>query len=175
MLRSFTICHDPADDVVDRTSTDETQSSCSKEAMKDGGIRARTYSTVNVVSADIPFAVRYSSIEVRRYEPLIRNSRGTGRSVSKRLFTRVESAYRLRDVGTNIGPVESGRERSASFVVNCRRIWDPAVDSETPTCAMLDSCDDQSRQNGINFSSWPRFQICPAVKKSQVCKNLRKP
>jgi hypothetical protein len=57
---------------------------------------ARTYSTASVLSAEIPLAVRYSSIEVRRKEPLMRNSSGMGLSDPKRLFTSVESAYRRR-------------------------------------------------------------------------------
>ena len=50
----------------ERTSTELTQSSCSKEATWTGGMRARTYSSARVVSAEIPFAVRYSSSEVRK-------------------------------------------------------------------------------------------------------------
>jgi hypothetical protein len=51
---------------AERTSTELTQSSWTKEATCRGGIRARTYSTLRVVSADTPFKVRYSSIEVRK-------------------------------------------------------------------------------------------------------------
>jgi hypothetical protein len=61
--------------------------------------RARTYSTFKVVSAEMPLAVRNSSIEVRRNWPLMRNSKGTGCSVSSRRFTRVESWY-LRSSAT---------------------------------------------------------------------------
>ena len=57
---------------------------------------ARTYSTSSVVSADMPFAVRYSSNDVRRNVPLIRNSNGMGFSDCNRVFTRVERAYRRR-------------------------------------------------------------------------------
>ena len=53
---------------------------------------ALTYSTVRVVSADMPFAVRYSSKEVRRNEPLIKNSNGIGFSDCRRVLTRVERA-----------------------------------------------------------------------------------
>ena len=53
---------------------------------------ARTYSTVSVVSEEIPFEVRYSSIEVRRKVPLTRNSKGMGFSVWRRVLTRVERA-----------------------------------------------------------------------------------
>lgn len=70
--------HWAAADVTDRTSMALIQSSCSKEARYRGGIVARTYSTVKVVSEEIPFDVRYSSIEVRRKVPLIRNSKGIG-------------------------------------------------------------------------------------------------
>lgn len=61
--------------------------------MCSGGIRARTYSTSSVVSADMPFAVRYSSIEVRRYVPFTRNSSGIGLSLPSKLLTKVDSAY----------------------------------------------------------------------------------
>ena len=57
---------------------------------------ARTYSTARVVSADMPFAVRYSSKEVRRKVPLMRNSNGMGFSVCRRVLTSVERAYRRR-------------------------------------------------------------------------------
>ena len=57
---------------------------------------ARTYSTVSVVSDDIPLAVRYSSIEVRRKVPFMRNSKGTGFSFSSRALTSVERAYRRK-------------------------------------------------------------------------------
>ena len=53
---------------------------------------ARTYSTVSVTSDEMPFDVRYSSIEVRRKVPLIRNSNGIGFSVWRRVLTRVERA-----------------------------------------------------------------------------------
>jgi hypothetical protein len=95
----FLPAHFPAADVVERRSTLLTQSSCSNEATCDGGTRARTYSTFKVVSAEMPLAVRNSSIEVRRNWPLIRNSKGTGCSVSSRRFTRVESWY-LRSSAT---------------------------------------------------------------------------
>ena len=57
---------------------------------------ARMYSTVRVFSADIPFAVRNSSKEVRRKVPLIRNSNGMGFCDCNKVFTRVERAYRRR-------------------------------------------------------------------------------
>ena len=57
---------------------------------------ARTYSTASVVSEDMPFAVRYSSKEVRRNVPLIRNSKGMGFSDCKRVLTSVESAKRRK-------------------------------------------------------------------------------
>ena len=57
---------------------------------------ARIYSTVRVFSAEIPFAVRNSSKEVRRNVPLIRNSNGMGFSDCNKVFTRVERAYRRR-------------------------------------------------------------------------------
>lgn len=53
---------------------------------------ARTYSTASVVSEDMPFAVRYSSKDVRRNIPLIRNSKGMGFSDCKRVLTSVERA-----------------------------------------------------------------------------------
>lgn len=82
----------PTKEVVDRTSTELTQSSCSKEARYSGGMIARTYSTVSVVSDEIPFAVRYSSMEVLRKVPLMRNSNGIGFSDWSRVLTRVERA-----------------------------------------------------------------------------------
>ena len=57
---------------------------------------ARTYSTARVVSADTPFAVRYSSREVRRNVPLMRNSNGMGFSDCNRVLTSVDRAYRRR-------------------------------------------------------------------------------
>jgi hypothetical protein len=83
-------------DSEDRTSTELTQSSCSMEEMCTGGIKARTYSTLSVVSAEMAFAVRNSSIVVRRNWPFMRNSKGMGFSDSRRLLTRVERAYRRR-------------------------------------------------------------------------------
>lgn len=80
------------------TSTEETQSSCSKLEMWIGGINARTYSTLSVVSAEIALAVRNSSMVVRRNWPLIKNSKGMGFSDSSRLLTRVERAYRFSAV-----------------------------------------------------------------------------
>ncbi len=53
---------------------------------------ARTYSTSRVVSADMPFSVRYSSIVDLRNEPLMMNSKGTGLGDSSIVFTRVERA-----------------------------------------------------------------------------------
>ena len=82
----------PSSEEADKTSTELTQSSCSKEARYRGGIIARTYSTESVVSDEIPLAVRYSSMEVRRKVPLIRNSKGIGFSVCNRALTRVERA-----------------------------------------------------------------------------------
>ena len=81
-----------AGEVFEMTSTELTQSSCSKETRWIGGMIARTYSTVRRVSAETPFAVRYSSIEVRRNLPLMRNSKGMGLSFSRRALTRVERA-----------------------------------------------------------------------------------
>lgn len=57
---------------------------------------ARTYSTARVVSADMPFAVRYSSRDVRRNVPLTRNSNGMGFSDCNKVLTSVERAYRRR-------------------------------------------------------------------------------
>lgn len=57
---------------------------------------ARTYSRARVVSADMPFAVRYSSSDVRRNVPLIRNSKGIGFSDCRRVLTSVDRAYRRR-------------------------------------------------------------------------------
>ena len=90
--------HDAAADVADSTSVELTQSSCSKEAMCSGGIKARTYSISMVVSAEMPLAVRYSSMEVRRNVPLIKNSNGIGFSLPSRLLTSVDSAYRRRPI-----------------------------------------------------------------------------
>lgn len=81
---------------AESTSTALTQSSCWNEATWVGGIWARTYSTVRRVSADMPLLVRKSSIEVRRNCPLMRNSRGTGLSVSRRWFTSCERLKRLK-------------------------------------------------------------------------------
>ena len=53
---------------------------------------ARTYSTVSVVSDEMPLDVMYSSIEVRRKVPLMRNSKGMGFSVWRSVLTRVERA-----------------------------------------------------------------------------------
>ena len=53
---------------------------------------ARTYSIDSVVSDDMPLAVRYSSMEVRRKVPLMRNSNGIGFSFSSRALTSVERA-----------------------------------------------------------------------------------
>jgi hypothetical protein len=64
-----------------------------------------------VVSAEIAFAVRNSSIVVRRNWPFIKNSKGMGFSDSRRLFTRVERAYRLR------ASSKSGPEISSIFVL----------------------------------------------------------
>ena len=60
---------------------------------------ARTYSSARVVSADTPFAVRYSSKDVRRNVPLMRNSNGMGFSDCNRVLTSVERAYRRRSGG----------------------------------------------------------------------------
>lgn len=87
-----------AGDVAESTSVELTQSSCWKEAICNGGISALIYSISSVVSEDIPFAVKYSSIEVRRKVPLIRNSNGTGFSFPRRLFTNVDSAYLRKPV-----------------------------------------------------------------------------
>ena len=61
---------------------------------------ARTYSTVRVFSADIPLAVRYSSREVRRKLPLIKNSRGMGFSDRSNVLTNVDNAYRRKSETT---------------------------------------------------------------------------
>lgn len=53
---------------------------------------AWAYSRARVVSEDMPFAVRYSSRDVRRKVPLIKNSKGIGFSDCKSVLTRVESA-----------------------------------------------------------------------------------
>ncbi len=53
---------------------------------------ARTYSTARVVSEDMPLAVRYSSNDVRRNVPLIKNSKGIGFSDWSNVLTSVESA-----------------------------------------------------------------------------------
>ena len=82
----------PERDVFESTSTELTQSSCSNDALYDGGMSARTYSTSRVVSADMPFSVRYSSIVDLRNEPLMMNSKGTGLGDSSIVFTRVERA-----------------------------------------------------------------------------------
>lgn len=78
--------------MLEITSTELIQSSCSNDARYTGGMIARRYSTVRIVSAEMPLTVRYSSMDVRRYLPLIRNSKGIGFSVSRRALTRVESA-----------------------------------------------------------------------------------
>lgn len=74
--------HNPAGELFDRTSTQLTQSSCSKDASKSGGIKLRTYWRFKVVSELKPFCVRYSSMVVRRNWPLIKKSNGMGDSVS---------------------------------------------------------------------------------------------
>lgn len=91
-----------ASDSEASTSTELTQSSCSKLEMCIGGINARTYSILSVVSAEIAFAVRNSSIEVRRNWPFIKNSKGIGFSDSSKLLTSVESAYRLRPIDKSV-------------------------------------------------------------------------
>lgn len=60
------------------TSTADTQSSCSKEAVKDGGMEERTYWRVRVVSEERPAVCRYSASVERKKVPLIRMSNGTG-------------------------------------------------------------------------------------------------
>jgi len=50
------------------------------------------YSTLRVVSAEMPFSVRKSSMEVRRNWPLMRNSKGIGVGESRRVLQRVERA-----------------------------------------------------------------------------------
>lgn len=62
----------------ERTSTADTQSSCSKEAVNDGGIEERTYCKVRVVSEERPAVWRYSARVERRKVPLMRMSKGTG-------------------------------------------------------------------------------------------------
>src|ERR1700753_2384688 len=81
--------HNAAGDAADSTSTEATQSSCSNDATCVGGALARMYSNESVTSDEIPFAVRKSSIDVRKKRPFIRNSNGIGLSVSKRLLTKV--------------------------------------------------------------------------------------
>ncbi len=51
---------------------------------------ARTYSRVSVVSAEMPLDVRYSSIDVRRNVPLMRNSNGIGFGERRMVLTSVE-------------------------------------------------------------------------------------
>lgn len=67
-----------AGEVEERTSTADTQSSCSKDAVKDGGMEERTYWRVSVVSDDRPAETRYSARVVRKKLPLMRISNGTG-------------------------------------------------------------------------------------------------
>lgn len=69
-------------ELLDRTSTQLTQSSCSKLASNNGGIKLRTYCRFNDVSEDNPFVVRYSSRVVRKKVPLIRKLKGIGDGVS---------------------------------------------------------------------------------------------
>lgn len=72
----------PATEPRESMSTQLTQSSCSKLASYNGGIKLRTYCKLRVVSEDNPFAVRYSSGVVRRKVPLMRKSKGIGAGVS---------------------------------------------------------------------------------------------
>ena len=51
-----------------------------------------TYSTATVVSAEIPVALRYSSRDVRKNVPLMRNSKGVGFSDFRSVLTRVDRA-----------------------------------------------------------------------------------
>ena len=91
------------------------------------------YSRASVVSAEMPFAVRYSSRLVRRYAPLTRNSKGVGFSDCSNPFTRVDRAYRRKFVGTRMGPVLSGSESPSSLVVSEILTWAAVSD-----CAMFD-------------------------------------
>jgi hypothetical protein len=75
-------CQTPAGDVLESMSTQLTQSLCSKDASKMGGIRLRTYCRLRVFSEDSPFEVRYSSMVVRKNVPLMRKSKGMGDGVS---------------------------------------------------------------------------------------------
>jgi len=75
-------CQTPAGDVLESMSMQLTQSSCSKDASKMGGIRLRTYCKFRVFSAESPFEVRYSSMVVRKNVPLMRKSNGIGDGVS---------------------------------------------------------------------------------------------
>jgi hypothetical protein len=93
--------HAPAGEVCDKMSTAETQSSCSKLVTFRGGTSALVYSTSRVVSALIPFFVRYSSTVVRKNCPLIRISNGMrSSSRSRRSLISVDSPIRLTSAGT---------------------------------------------------------------------------
>lgn len=76
------LLHFAAVELPDSISTQLTQSSCSKLDSYNGGIKLLVYWRVKVVSDDNPFAVRYSSIVVRRNAPLMRKSKGIGAGVS---------------------------------------------------------------------------------------------
>ena len=80
----------PATELRESMSTQLTQSSCSKLASYNGGIKLRTYCKLRVVSEDNPFAVRYSSRVVRRKVPLMRKSKGIGAGVSS-----MDSEFRI--------------------------------------------------------------------------------
>ena len=85
--------HVPAGDVAESTSTELTQSSCSNEASKRGGIKLRTYWSSNVVSEERPLDVRYSSSVVRRKVPFIKKSKGIGAWVSS-IYSELRSCER---------------------------------------------------------------------------------
>jgi hypothetical protein len=55
-------------------------------------MRLRTYCKLRVFSEDNPFAVRYSSMVVRRKVPLMRKSKGIGAGVSS-----IDSELRICD------------------------------------------------------------------------------
>lgn len=83
-------CQTPAGEASESTSTQLTQSSCSKDALNSGGIRLRTYCRVRAFSEESPLDVRYSSIVVRRILPLMRKSKGIGDEVSS-----IDSEFRI--------------------------------------------------------------------------------
>lgn len=118
----------------DKISTALTQSSCSKLASYNGGIRLRTYCRLSVDSEERPLAVRYSSRVVRRKVPLIKKSKGMGEAVSsidselriwERPYLRTSECIREAQleecknilVGTSSCLFPSGNSISGEFVV----------------------------------------------------------